>query len=759
LFSTRQNAAAVDATICPSIRRPILSAAEPRALQMARVWPALAARSYGQPLRTTTVRRAELFLSVARKNTRAGATLVLACLVSVMCTPRAHAQSDAQPDALPGTFETVVVAPRAEARASEDLAAASSVISADRTPRSAETASELLSELPGTNLTQFGGLGALATVSLRGSTAEQVGVYVDGVPLNAAVGAGVDLGQIPLTNMQQLEVYRGMSPIGFGASALGGVVSLTTQDPTHDRAAVQMGGGSFGTGFGGFHTSLRRDTTGLGLGLNLLRTAGTFSYRDDQGNLNPADDVERVRRNNHTNQSDGYARYLWDLGQQRRLTVSLWALDRTQGLASNGRFQIAKARMDVRRLMTAARFTDRSLFGPGGQLVVQLHGVTTRERLIDSDGELQGGPRRTRDQQILAGTFVRGRGFVAPWLRVAGIMNVRHERYSPRADVQTHLSGPPADRFFAAAGVEGLFLVRALNLDVAPSVRFEVAHDDLSERQFSGRFGARSTQDHALPILRLALLQRPTPWLAFKANVGRYARLPSLRERFGTSALFRGNSSLIPESGTNFDVGALATWSRDDRWLRLQGVLFAAQADDLIQLVQGGYYTTAQNISAARIRGAEFDASAALGAFRFRAQMTLTDARDASDILARRGKQLPLRPRFRANLRPEIRGVQVLKTLYVGAYASVDHVSGNAVDPANLVQLPARTLLGAGASVTYTPWGLRLIASARNLTDARVFDFVGFPLPGRSIFLTADFSTDALQPPSRGIHHEHNSNE
>ena len=96
----------------------------------------------------------------------------------------------------------------------------------------------LLSELPGAAVTRYGSYGSLSTLSLRGSPPNQVAVYVDGVPLAGALTGTVDLGLVPSTITQRIEVYRGQSPLPFGSSAMGGVVSITSETPavSGDRA-------------------------------------------------------------------------------------------------------------------------------------------------------------------------------------------------------------------------------------------------------------------------------------------------------------------------------------------------------------------------------------------------------------------------------------------------------------------------------------------------------------------------------------------
>ena len=61
-----------------------------------------------------------------------------------------------------------------------------------------KTIPEVLEETPGITVRQAGGLGQLSTVSIRGSSAEQVAVFLDGVRLNTAAGGAVDFSTLPL---------------------------------------------------------------------------------------------------------------------------------------------------------------------------------------------------------------------------------------------------------------------------------------------------------------------------------------------------------------------------------------------------------------------------------------------------------------------------------------------------------------------------------------------------------------------------------
>ena len=69
----------------------------------------------------------------------------------------------------------------------------------------------------------MGGLGQFSTVSIRGSSAEQVLVLLDGVRLNTGGGGSVDFSTIPLDSIERIEVIRGGGTTLYGSDAIGGV--------------------------------------------------------------------------------------------------------------------------------------------------------------------------------------------------------------------------------------------------------------------------------------------------------------------------------------------------------------------------------------------------------------------------------------------------------------------------------------------------------------------------------------------------------
>lgn len=82
----------------------------------------------------------------------------------------------------------------------------------------------LLRTLPGVTVTRRGGPGSPATASIRGSSADQVLVLVDGLPLNSLLTGEADLSTVPLSAVDRIELIPGSAAVEFGPGAVGGVV-------------------------------------------------------------------------------------------------------------------------------------------------------------------------------------------------------------------------------------------------------------------------------------------------------------------------------------------------------------------------------------------------------------------------------------------------------------------------------------------------------------------------------------------------------
>jgi iron complex outermembrane receptor protein len=636
-----------------------------------------------------------------------------------------------------------VVAEPLDERPREDLAASASVITADRTPRAAESIPQLLSEQPGVTITRLGGMGSTATISLRGSTSNQVLVYVDGVALNTATGGGVDLGAVPLGDMARIEIYRGMSPIRFGASAIGGVVSITTVIPEDNRVELDAGGGSFGTYYGNGRVAWNRGRFHLYTGVHLLTSNGDFPYLDNQNtNLTTTNNAWVVRRDNDLRQVDGMAKAVLDIDEGRQLATSFAFFDRDQGLPGIGSLADPQARLGTLRATGIVSYQSNHDIGATSNLRASAYGNYTLTHFDDPIGQINASKTDAHDRTTTFGGTVDWRRMAKSWLILSGVLDGRYDRFSPSDSLGSVPSGAPATRFFGAAGLESDFWIEPITFDVIASIRIEAAREETSGRDFFGNFLPTSTPvSHVLPIARLSLVKEVAPWASLRANAGRYARFPSTTELYGNTGYLQGNSLLKPESGLNADVGPTLSWSNATSKLSWSTDAFMSFVTDLIQFRFGNGRARALNTGAARILGAESSASLAVGEHaRLLASGTFTDSKDTSANVSDNGRQLPLRPRYRFYARPEWRTIQVAPRVTVGLYADVDVTAGNYTDPTNIHPVAARLLFGAGVYADL-PANLCVRASGWNLSNSPINDLDGYPLPGREVYLTLAWSS------------------
>ncbi|RAR58301.1 vitamin B12 transporter [Paraburkholderia unamae] len=118
---------------------------------------------------------------------------------------------------------------------------------------------QALTALPGVSVSQSGGPGAYSAVSIRGSSASQVAVFIDGIRVGSSTTGTAEWADLPTSAFDRVEVISGPAAASFGADAVGGVVQLFTRHASNqpNQTTVSFGGGSNKT----FDTQLRTSGT------------------------------------------------------------------------------------------------------------------------------------------------------------------------------------------------------------------------------------------------------------------------------------------------------------------------------------------------------------------------------------------------------------------------------------------------------------------------------------------------------------------
>jgi iron complex outermembrane receptor protein len=214
--------------------------------------------------------------------------------------------------------------------------------------------------------------------------------------------------------------------------------------------------------------------------------------------------------------------------------------------------------------------------------------------------------------------------------------------------------------------------------------------------------------------------------------------MPTLLELYGNAGTVTGNGGLVPEEGINRDIGVVLA-SKNFGILRepsLEVVYLDNKIDNLILFFPNSQYTARpDNIGSARVTGIEL----ALSTFvtrrlRVTGNYAYLDTKDTSPIPYYNGNRLPARP-----LNDTALFVDVIERWWSLSY-EYHHIGSNFLKRANLKEVPARELHNIALRLKPFTDTVTLTVEGQNLTDNRVSDVAGFPLPGRAVYATAGFT-------------------
>ncbi|HTF80490.1 MAG TPA: TonB-dependent receptor, partial [Cytophagales bacterium] len=147
--------------------------------------------------------------------------------------------------------------------------------------------STLLSRASGIRVRQDAGLGSPLSLSLNGLKVAQ---YINGVPIEI-FGVAYNINNIPIHQIDKIEIYKGVVPVHLGWDALGGAINIITRIQKNKSLDLSYTFGSFGTHKGSLYGVCRNQRTGL--------TAIVSSYmnRSDNNYTMQGMDVGNVKKN------------------------------------------------------------------------------------------------------------------------------------------------------------------------------------------------------------------------------------------------------------------------------------------------------------------------------------------------------------------------------------------------------------------------------------------------------------------------------
>lgn len=159
--------------------------------------------------------------------------------------------------AQPGTTlgQIVVTATRTAQTVDATLAPVTVITRAEIEQLQAPSLQALLGDTPGMAISNQGGPGKATTMFLRGTNSDQVLVLVDGVRIGSATAGFPAIQDIPVDQIQRIEIVRGPFSSLYGNDAVGGVIQIFlrhTPGTFQPNAALGFGSYAHWRGSAGF---------------------------------------------------------------------------------------------------------------------------------------------------------------------------------------------------------------------------------------------------------------------------------------------------------------------------------------------------------------------------------------------------------------------------------------------------------------------------------------------------------------------------
>ncbi|MGB9702688.1 MAG: TonB-dependent receptor plug domain-containing protein [Candidatus Kapaibacteriota bacterium] len=155
-----------------------------------------------------------------------------------------------------------------------------------------------LQESPGIFIKDYGGLGGLKTISLRGTSSNQVVIALNEMPITSTSNPSFDLNEIPINILSNIEIIKNGLSAYYGSNSIGGTINFRTNNSKDSELVVLTSNyGSFGRFQFNFKSNFFQDEFPLSIFMNYTKFDGNYPFKfNNFGNI-----IDTFRTNSNLN--------------------------------------------------------------------------------------------------------------------------------------------------------------------------------------------------------------------------------------------------------------------------------------------------------------------------------------------------------------------------------------------------------------------------------------------------------------------------
>jgi len=142
----------------------------------------------------------------------------------------------------------IVTATRTAQTVDESLASVTVITREEIEQLQVQSLQDLLRGVAGLDISNNGGAGKTTSIFMRGTESGHVLVLIDGIKVGSVTLGRVAFQDIPVAQIERIEIVRGPRSSLYGAEAIGGVIQIFTRKGQGEiKPSFSVGAGSYGT--------------------------------------------------------------------------------------------------------------------------------------------------------------------------------------------------------------------------------------------------------------------------------------------------------------------------------------------------------------------------------------------------------------------------------------------------------------------------------------------------------------------------------